>query len=137
MRAFIGIATALVFLAVAALHTATTQAASSPTSSPPLADCTGTGATQVSQDPPVWRLICSGDCTSPHVCKERDGSDPLGEFKFCGCRSGDTDACCTVVLRTNGADPPSWYPEAYGSCPPCPLPGTCQWNPVSSQPYCD
>lgn len=95
-------------------------------------DCTGSGTHVVSG---VLRLTCAGSCPAPGACEQRTGSDSVGPFAFCGCGAGDYDACCTVVIRPNG-----WFgnPKAntYGSCPPCPLAGTCSLSGSSNQPGC-
>ena len=112
----------LLFLALLTLAIA---AGPSPAAAP--ADCTGTGAVNTEPDPskpPIWALTCSGDCPGATQCKDRNGSDAQGAFKFCGCDNTDTDACCTVVLRPLGTDG-AMIPKKYGSCPPCPAQGFC------------
>lgn len=82
--------------------------------------CAGSGA-QASNDEGSWHgyvLLCSGTCGTGQSCSSQSGSDAIGDFHYCGCYSGDTDACCTVVLRPDG-------PSKFGSCPPCGTTGTC------------
>lgn len=82
--------------------------------SPTLPDnaCTGLGTTA------EITLICSGTCGTG-TCESRgDGLDAKGAFSYCGCFRGDTDNCCTVVLRDGRARP-------RGTCPPCGAMGVC------------
>ncbi len=80
-------------------------------------DCTGTGA--IWGPPPTLVLTCSGSCGTGQSCETHTGSDGGGDFTYCGCYEGDTDSCCTVVVRNNQA-------RKYGSCPPCGTTGKCK-----------
>ncbi len=95
-------------------------------------DCTGSGTQMVNGH---LKLTCAGSCPAPGACDEKSGSDSVGAFKFCGCGPGDYESCCTVVIRNNGL---FGLPKAntYGSCPPCPLAGTCSLSGSSNQPGC-
>lgn len=91
-------------------------------------DCTGTA---VANNGGTLSLICSGTCTTGS-CAVQTGTDAQGEFQYCGCNSGDTDSCCTVVLRKIAG---VWTPKKYGSCPACPAAGSCKLCGAITSPY--
>lgn len=92
-------------------------------------DCTGTA---VSNSGGTLSLICSGTCTTGS-CAAQTGTDAQGEFTYCGCNPGDTDSCCTVVLRKISG---IWTPSKYGSCPACPAAGSCKLCGSDYEPVC-
>jgi hypothetical protein len=86
-------------------------------------DCNSDGAEKVDVDGvDVWRLSCTGTCltcpTEQDNSDLRNGSDSIGDFKYCGCAGINGGLlCCDTVLRTGDV------PGKAGSCTPCPVGG--------------
>lgn len=128
----------LSFLAVLALFSFQMQNAGA------VQNCASTGSDSGGGN---WSISCTGQCPESAPCPEytvtglssgwsdTNGSDAGGDYWTCICEGEGESACCHWVLY-KGSSSSAHTPGTAGSCPTCPLSGTCKLNESKEQAIC-